>query len=550
MDIKIILATTTVFILVAIALRNIFKIDSRSFPRNILSMLVIYFVAFGISRTLFWESNKGSDSTQGTELVTPGQSVKIPSKDELLKPLQKEIVFYETRKEIPEKLTDVENEYCNFTFSNYGATIASLNFKKREGKNNVDIQTIALQEDQKNETPFLLVFEKGAPYTYQFHDYKKTDTEQKIVYTTQFEGWKIYKTFTIPNKGYTLTLTCSFEPLAKAARPLNSRLIVSGPYSVEIASDAQEGFVFNSKQKSLEKYYEGQDSEKAWILPSVVGVEDRYFTHALINDVNGFVQRAYFAKSRPNHVLAIVEGAKVAKASSFSLQFYVGPKDIHDLVSADARLEGLLSFGWFSWLCRLLILLLEWLYLYLGNFGVAIIVMSILIRIPMIPLSIRGAEVMEKMQRLRPKLKKIEEKYKHDIQQLQIETMKFYREHGMSSLGPVVGCLPQLIDIPIMIALYRVLGNYIDLYKAPFIGWIHDLSAADPYFVLPILMGVVTLWQQRLTPAIDERQRILGFFMPIMLIGIFAYASAGLVLYWTVKSALMIGETYLRKSKR
>ena len=154
---------------------------------------------------------------------------------------------------------------------------------------------------------------------------------------------------------------------------------------------------------------------------------------------------------------------------------------------------------------------------------------------------------MEEYQKYQPTLNRIRTKYKHDLKKQQEEIMKFHQEHNLSPATPMSGCLPMLIQLPILFALYRVLNNYLSLYHAPFFGWMRDLSSKDPYYVLPILMGLTMLWQQKMTPVVDEKQRLMMMFMPIVMTAIFINFPAGLVLYWLTNNVLTVGEDLLRK---
>ena len=146
-----------------------------------------------------------------------------------------------------------------------------------------------------------------------------------------------------------------------------------------------------------------------------------------------------------------------------------------------------------------------------------------------------------------PTIQKIRLKYKSDLRKQQEEIMRFHKEHNLSHSAPLLGCLPMLIQMPFLYALYNILGGYLDLYQAPFFGWITDLSSKDPYYILPVFMGISMFWQQSLTPIKDNKQRTIMLFLPIIFTFLFANWPAGLVLYWTVNNLLMVGEDYLRK---
>jgi len=154
---------------------------------------------------------------------------------------------------------------------------------------------------------------------------------------------------------------------------------------------------------------------------------------------------------------------------------------------------------------------------------------------------------MEEYQKHQPTINRIRSKYRQDMKKQQEEVLRFHKEHNLSPATPMVGCLPLLIQLPILFAFYKVLGNYLSLYQAPFFGWLHDLSASDPYYILPILMGATMLWQQSMSPIADQKQRMMMMFMPIIMTAIFINFPAGIVLYWLVNNLLTVGEDVLRK---
>ncbi len=184
----------------------------------------------------------------------------------------------------------------------------------------------------------------------------------------------------------------------------------------------------------------------------------------------------------------------------------------------------------------------------IGNYGLAIIALTVVVRIPFVPLSIFSRRRMEDYQKHQPHINRIRTKYKTEPKVQQQEIIRYHREHNLSPATPIIGCLPLLIQVPILLSLYRVLWSYLDLYQAPFFGWIIDLSAKDPYYVLPVLMGVTMIWQQSMTAVQDEKQRVISWFMGIVMTVLFASFPAGLVLYWLMNNILTLIEDYARKA--
>lgn len=178
-----------------------------------------------------------------------------------------------------------------------------------------------------------------------------------------------------------------------------------------------------------------------------------------------------------------------------------------------------------------------------GNWGLAIILVTCLIKLIFYPLSAKSYRSMAKMRMLQPRVKRLQETYKDDRQALGKKMMEMYKEE---KVNPLSGCLPMLIQIPIFISLYWVLLESVELRQAPFIFWIHDLSMKDPYFVLPILMGISMFLQQKLSPApADPMQAKIMMFLPVIFTFLFASFPSGLVLYWLTNNVISILQQWI-----
>jgi len=184
---------------------------------------------------------------------------------------------------------------------------------------------------------------------------------------------------------------------------------------------------------------------------------------------------------------------------------------------------------------------LQWLNSFIGNWGWAIIVLTIMLKAAFFPLSAASYKSMAKMRLLTPKLTKLKETYGDDKQRLNQEMMEMYKKEKVNPLG---GCLPILVQIPVFIALYWVLAGTVEMRGAPWLGWITDLSAKDPYFIMPLIMGATMLIQTKLNPPPDPMQAKVMMLMPIVFTGMFLFFPAGLVLYWTVNNLLSIAQQW------
>jgi YidC/Oxa1 family membrane protein insertase len=213
-------------------------------------------------------------------------------------------------------------------------------------------------------------------------------------------------------------------------------------------------------------------------------------------------------------------------------------------------LEGAVDFGWFQILALPLLYVLKFFYGFLGNYGWAIILLTLVIRILFIYPNHKSFKSMQDMQKLQPKIAKLREKYKDDKEAMNKELMGLYRTYKVNPMG---GCLPMVLQLPVFIALYNILGNAIELRHAPFIStlpftnivWLADLSAKDPLLITPLIMGATMFLQQKMTPSPgDPTQAKMMLFMPIIFTFMFLNFASGLVLYWLFNNILSIGQQY------
>jgi YidC/Oxa1 family membrane protein insertase len=192
---------------------------------------------------------------------------------------------------------------------------------------------------------------------------------------------------------------------------------------------------------------------------------------------------------------------------------------------------------------------LKWLFRFTGNYGWSIILLTIGINLVMFPLRHKSSVAMRRMQAVQPQMKAIQDRYSHlkmtdpGRQKMQEEVSALYKEKGVNPAG---GCLPMVLTLPVLMAFYSLLAQSVELRGAPFAGWLHDLSAADPFFVLPVLMGLTMFWQQRVTPTTaDPAQQRVMMVMPIMFTAMMLFSASGVVLYWFVSQVWAIGQQYL-----
>ena len=296
-----------------------------------------------------------------------------------------------------------------------------------------------------------------------------------------------------------------------------------------------------------------------------VGYADHYFLAALIPAEPTQARAVVSPESTGVQLLLTSSGNRADGVSSARFNVYVGPKDIAVLDESGFQLARAVDFGWFSFLAVPLLKLLKLFHTATRNYGVDIILLTILIKVLFIPLTNRSMKSMKDMQRLQPQMAKLREKFKDDREQLNKEMIELYRRHRVNPLG---GCLPMLLQFPVFIGLYQALSQAIELRHAKFGFWVHDLSAHECYpwpgqgtatgcnefalFGLPIpilvlLMGGSMILQQYLSPSTGmdpAQQRMMMILMPVMFTVMFINFPSGLVLYWLVNNLLTIGQQW------
>lgn len=252
-------------------------------------------------------------------------------------------------------------------------------------------------------------------------------------------------------------------------------------------------------------------------------------------------EREYFTRQLGGGLFAA--GVVVPFAGDrLTVPLYAGPQEQDKLDKIAPGLSLVVDYGWLTMIAAPLFWVLEWLHKYVGNWGWAIILLTMLIKGVFFPLSAASYKSMAKMRVLTPKLMKLKEAYGDDKARMNQEMMELYKREKVNPLG---GCLPILVQIPVFIALYWVLLGTVEMRGAPWLGWITDLTAKDPFYILPILMGATMFIQTKLNPTPpDPIQAKIMLWMPIVFTGMFLFFPSGLVLYWVVNNTLSIAQQW------
>lgn len=269
---------------------------------------------------------------------------------------------------------------------------------------------------------------------------------------------------------------------------------------------------------------------------NIVSVSSQYFSAAIIDKSELLPETRLVSDLKTKTAKAELIYKPTLAQTQIVLEqiLYAGPKSIDILAKVDPELPEVIDHGFFSFIARPLLYIMKGFYSVIGNWGLAIICLTLLVRLCVLPFAIMSARSMKAMQKIQPKLQALRERYKDDPMTMNRETMTLMKENKANPLG---GCLPMLLQIPIFFALYRVIGSSIELYHSPFLGWITDLSSHDKFYVLPIIMGITMFLQTKMTPTtMDPAQAKVMAFLPLVFTVFMVQLPSGLTLYMCVST--------------
>lgn len=509
-------------------------------------------------------------STPGTQAAQPAQpAAQAPNAAQLTpapQPAQEAA-----------QLVRVDTPLFTAWFSERGGTLQKMQLKKY------------FEEPEKQGGPYVLLdLPPTSPYTLGFglapglqtltqRFFKANQTDltvtqpgarQDLVFSTQINGITVTKTYSFTSDSYAFGFKVNIHNTTAQAMDLVPELTLIE----ESAKQADNDYAFTGVQLQntggLVELTTGDLEDKPvetgkipWMAMSIP-----YFMGAVVPlDDQGEAKRSV----RGNFAGGIMSGTLVEEpislqpgaAKEVEFMVFYGPRDLQILKPLGHGLAKAVDFGWFDIIAKPMLVALNFLYDFFGNYGVAIILITILVKILFWPLAAKSYKSMKKMQKLQPQIMKIREKYKGDKQRMNQEVMQMYKTYKVNPMG---GCLPMIIQIPVFIAFYKVLGASIELRHAPFMLWINDLAAPDRLFpdlgipyvggipVMTLLMGASMFFQQKMTPTTgDPTQAKMMMLMPVVFTFIFINFPSGLVLYWLVNNLLSIGQQlYTNKSKK
>lgn len=445
---------------------------------------------------------------------------------------------------IPEKFLTYEDDLVSFKISNRGMGLSGFTVKKYTGTNKLPIQIgVSVQEH------LFEVMIGGQPQEVFFEISESNKGQYKG--TATVAGSRIERELKYDSAKYSFESSIKIvEPSAELLRGIHIVLpeAIQKSQSTSIlfpSYEYQDFFIEHGQTKDVVNFNHAKENiDKEFKDVKILAMGSQYFTAAIQDksDISPEVRsQAIIKESKAISTLSYRPAQNLSQIDLKQI-FYVGPKSIDILKSIDPSLAQVIDFGFLGFIARPMLYTMKWIYSWAGNWGIAIIFLTLIVRVLVLPFNVMSFKSMKAMQVIQPHMTAVREKHKDDPVRMNQEVMALMKEHKANPLG---GCLPMLLQIPIFFALYRVIGSSVELYQSPFGFWIKDLSAHDSFFVLPVLMGVTMYIQQKMTPtAMDPTQAKILAFMPLIFTAFMLTLPSGLTLYMFVSALFGITQQY------
>ena len=455
----------------------------------------------------------------------------------------------------------VETDLYTAVFTSQGAAVKSITLKRYRETNAPDAKPVVLGTNADpglhnfatRATGFNLA--EQAVYTASANELKISGAGagQLVFSYVADQGYVVRKVYSFKEGSYGISLDTQLINNTPSPVAGSFRHVMTYPSEIKSADSRFEtagSYIYSDNALHADKSKDVASAEKKYD-KSVLwgGFADKYFLTAISSDKNT-IASVELKKNKAGYMESVVNSQPFTvtpgQMASVVQTLFVGPKDIDVLKAQGGSLEQSLDLGWFTAIAKPLLYTLKFFYQYVGNYGVAIIIITVILKMLFFPLTHKSYKSMKGMQKIQPKMAALKEKYKDDRDAMNKAVMELYRDHKVNPLG---GCLPMLVQIPVFFALYKALMFSIELRHAPFFLWVHDLADKDPYYVTPIIMGVTMFIQQKMTPSqMDPIQQKMMLALPVVFTFMFLSFPSGLVLYWLVNNILTIGQQmYINK---
>ena len=530
--------------------------EKRAFIAVGLSIAVFYLFSmmFGPDKQKVQPSAPPSESTVVNNSTNKSQQPSVPDNSA-------SAMTQSPTSSAPQKDISVETDLYTAIFSTRGASLKSLTLKNYREENSPAAKKVILGNDAD---PNVFSFSTRAtginlPDSTLFMpdtdglNIEKNGSRQLTFNYISGQGYTVRKIYTFSSGSYGIKLET--QVYNNSAAPLVGSIqhVMTYPAEPKIKNnrfDTAGAYLFSDNSLQSNKIKDVSSASKRYDKTILwTGFADKYFLNAILAEKNS-IASVELKKNNSGFFESVVSAPQFTvnpgQSATATHRLFVGPKDIDILKEQGNSLEQSLDLGWFTVIAKPLLYTLKYFYGYVGNYGIAIIIITIILKALFFPLTHKSYKSMKGMQKIQPEMTKLREKYKDDKDTMNKAVMELYREHKVNPMG---GCLPMVVQIPVFFALYKSLMFSIELRHAPFFLWVTDLADKDPYYVTPVIMGITMFVQQKMTPSnMDPMQQKMMLALPVVFTFMFLSFPSGLVLYWLVNNVLTIGQQmYINK---
>lgn len=471
-----------------------------------------------------------------------GESANAPDKASLSEAPQEAAITEPSKNDevsetvvAPEKTVVFEDDYMSFELSSKGMGLKQVTLNKYTDRNGEKYTLRKVGDNLPLESNLIGVNQK-LDFTIE------RVGDNRFVGTAKFDDLTVTKVIEVVSEQYLLKTEISVNGESVRFLGLQTTLveeIKNFEQSMLMPTfERQEFFAVDDGASERVVLHSGEAVKQTFSQVSVASLGTQYFSQSLVD--RSTLIPEFRIETSPTAAIGQMMYSTINKKGNVEIAYdaFVGPKYLNILENIDVQLAGLIDFGIFSWLAKPMLQLMKWFHTWAGNWGVAIILLTLLVRVLVLPFTVMSYKSLSKMKDIQPQIKDLKEKYKDDTQKLNQEMMQLMKTHKVNPLG---GCLPMLLQFPVFIALYQVLGQSIELYQAPFYLWIEDLSLKDPFYVLPVLMAITMFIQQKITPTtMDPAQAKVMLFLPVVFALFMVTLPSGLTLYIFVSALFAI----------
>jgi len=527
--------------------------EKRAFLAVVLSIVVFYVFSMVLG------PDKKQVTPVSTQNVSPASTPAAQSAPAAS--LQTPSLPQTTPVTAQEKDVRVETDLYTAVFSSRGAALKSMTLKKYREQNSPSASQVILGN---NADPALLNFSTravgfnlsdSANYAADVDSLAVSGKESRqLVFSyVSGQGFTVRKIYSFEAGSYGVKLETQVLNNSAAALVGTIQQVMTYPSEPKVKDnrfDTAGSYLYadnslhSDKVKDVASAAKRYDKNVQW-----AGFADKYFLNSILADTNS-IASVELKKNTAGFLESVASSPQLTinagQSVSVTNRLFVGPKDIDILKAQGNDLVQSLDLGWFAALSKPLLYSLKFFYGYVGNYGLAIIIITIILKALFFPLTHKSYKSMKDMQKIQPKMTALKEKYKNDRDAMNKAVMELYREHKVNPMG---GCLPMVVQIPVFFALYKALMFSIELRHAPFFFWVTDLADKDPYYITPVIMGITMFVQQKMTPSqMDPMQQKMMLALPVVFTFMFISFPSGLVLYWLVNNILTIGQQmYINK---